>query len=133
MKKDEWDFKAFNVRLEAALKAASMTKHDLSKALGISQAMVPGWGKGRSNPTLTHFVRAAKCLGVNLGWLAFGEECSVEKSLVDPRITRMWVLLKPQEKAVILVTMSTFCGFKAPSLEADDPRLHEILKIAEMT
>lgn len=132
MSRAEWDYREFNKRLEAALKAASKKKTHLSKHLGISQAMVPGWGKGRSHPTLEDLELAAAFLGVRAGWLAFGEELVENEIPIDPRVIKMWGLLKPQQKACILFTMSTFCGFMAPSIAPDDPRLREILKLAEL-
>ena len=132
MSREEWDYREFNKRLEAALMDCSKKKTDLSKHLGISQSLVPGWGKGRTHPTLADLELAAAFLGVRAGCLAFGEELVENEIPIDPRVSKMWGLLNAQQKACILFTMSTFCGFMAPSVAPDDPRLREILKLAEL-
>jgi hypothetical protein len=118
--------------LEAALSAAGKTKAGLAKFLNVSQSLVPGWGREHSHPTLSQLVNTGVFLGVRAGWLAFGEELVENESPIDPRVAKLWGLLNAQQKACILFTMSTFCGFMAPSVAPDDPRLREILKLAEL-
>lgn len=70
----------FPVRLRAArLKAnggAGLGQQQLAAALGISQATISDYERGRRRPSLPAITRLAKILGVSVGWLVAGETTS---------------------------------------------------------
>jgi transcriptional regulator with XRE-family HTH domain len=65
----------FQARLEySAEKGRQVTQAELAERAGVSTAAWSTWEAGRSEPPLDTIGKVAKVLGVDPGWLAFGNQ-----------------------------------------------------------
>src|SRR5262245_3628852 len=60
-------------RIKTAMRRAGLTQSELAKRIGLSQAAVSGWVKGKKMPTTENIKAMAKALDATPQWLAYGE------------------------------------------------------------
>lgn len=71
-------------RIKEALDARGMTQAELARMIGIAQPSVNNWVSGESKSMRAEVaVRAAKALGVRVGWLVFGEGDMFERNVEE--------------------------------------------------
>jgi transcriptional regulator with XRE-family HTH domain len=68
----EWDYLQFALRFENALKTSGKQKRQVAKAIATDAAVLSGWKRDRSRPSLEQILNASQFLGVGPAWLAFG-------------------------------------------------------------
>ena len=61
-------------RVRDRRKAAGLNQAELAALVGVSQAAVSDWEKGKATPSIGGAGALAKALGVELSWLVYGDE-----------------------------------------------------------
>ena len=71
----------FPERLASARHEAGMSVRKLAAAAGVSPSVISSYETGRTDPGRAVVERLAKALGVDAGWLAYGESPSAVSNL----------------------------------------------------
>jgi len=74
-------------RVRDRRKAAGLNQAELAALVGVSQAAVSDWEKGKATPSIGGAGALAKALDVELSWLVYGDEEAAATPVAEPGAT----------------------------------------------